>query len=189
MAVCKQTLDAPYCYVPDKVSTVADHEVPLFEQITPRQVQQINEVISRVITPSQTFDVDSLFHLRQVSLHQEQRTVWHLIVTTTGLRTCNFLNSVLFLTFPCTLLYTLSSLYKHHYRTQYCYFKFLARNSRTQSKNLFSKKRRTSTRCYFYMLPTETSRITIIKIHAKMGASKSLVNESSTRLQRDVSTR
>jgi len=29
---------------------------------------QIDEVISRVITPSQTFEVDSFFHLRQVSL-------------------------------------------------------------------------------------------------------------------------
>jgi len=76
-------LDTPYCYVPDKVSNVADREITLLEQITPREVQQIDEVRSRVITPSQTFDVDSLFHLRQVSLHHEQRTVWHLIVTTT----------------------------------------------------------------------------------------------------------
>ena len=76
-------LDTPYCYIPDKVSTVADHEIPLLEQITPREVQQIDEVRSRVITPSQTLDVDSLFHLRQVSLQQDQRTFWHLIVTTT----------------------------------------------------------------------------------------------------------
>jgi hypothetical protein len=76
------TLDTPYCYIPDKVSTVADHEIPLLEQITPREVQQMEEVRSRVITPSQTFDVDSLIHLRQVSVHQEQRTFWHLTVTT-----------------------------------------------------------------------------------------------------------
>ena len=77
------TLDTPYCYIPDKVSTAADHEMPLLEQITPKENQQIDEVRSRVITPSQTFDVDSLLHLLQVSLHQEQRTFWHLIVTTT----------------------------------------------------------------------------------------------------------
>jgi len=77
------TLNTPYFYIPDKVSTVADHEIPLLEQITPREVQQIDEVRSRVITPSQTFDVYSLFHLRQVSFHQEQRTFWHLILTTT----------------------------------------------------------------------------------------------------------
>ena len=34
------------------------------------------------MVPSQTFDVDSLFNLRQVSFHQEQCTYWHLIITT-----------------------------------------------------------------------------------------------------------
>jgi len=67
----------------DKVSTIADHEIPLLEQITPKEIQKIDEVRSRVFTPSQTFNVDSFFHLRQVSLHQEQLTFWHLIVTTT----------------------------------------------------------------------------------------------------------
>ena len=52
------TLDTPYCYIQDKVSTVADHEIPLLEQITPSEVQQFDEVSSRVITSSQTFDVD-----------------------------------------------------------------------------------------------------------------------------------
>ena len=51
--------------------------------MAPKEVQQIDEVRSRVLAPSQTFDVDSLFHLRQVSLHQKQRTFWHLIFTTT----------------------------------------------------------------------------------------------------------
>jgi len=77
------TLDTSYFYIPDKASTVANHEIPLLEQITPKEIHQIDEVRSRVITPSQTFEVDSLFHLRQVSLHQEQRTFWHLIITTT----------------------------------------------------------------------------------------------------------
>jgi len=77
------TLDTPYFYIPDKVSTVADHEIPLLEQITPNEIQQNRRSEIQNITPSQTFDVDSLFHLRQVSLHQEQRTFWHLIVNTT----------------------------------------------------------------------------------------------------------
>jgi hypothetical protein len=77
------TLDTPYVYIPDKVPTVGGHELPLLEQITPREIQQIEEVRSTVITPSQTFDVDSLFHLRQVSLHQEQRAFWQPMITTT----------------------------------------------------------------------------------------------------------
>jgi len=76
------TLDTPHLYIPDKVSTVADHEIPLLEQITPKEIQQIDEVRSRVTTYAQSFDVNSLFHLQQVSLYQEQCTFWHLIVTT-----------------------------------------------------------------------------------------------------------
>ena len=52
------TLDTPYFYIPDKVSTVADHKIPLLEQITPSEVQHINKMRSRVITPTQTFDTD-----------------------------------------------------------------------------------------------------------------------------------
>ena len=96
------TLDTPHVYIPDKVSTVADHELPLLEQITPREIQQIEEVRSRVSTPSQTFDVDSLFHLRQVLAADNNHHCWC---------TCNSWNPMLFLTFLCTQLYTLSSLY------------------------------------------------------------------------------
>jgi len=103
------------------------------------------------------------------------------------LRTCNSWNFILFITFPCTQFCTLLSLHKHHYRTQYCYFKSFANNSWTQSNNSFFKKRRTSKRCYFYGLFTETSPITTFITHAKIVVSKSLVNESSTRLQRDTS--
>jgi len=64
------TLDTPHLYIPVKVSTVAEHKIPLLEQITPKEIQPIDEERSRVTTHAQTFDVDSLFHLRQVSLHQ-----------------------------------------------------------------------------------------------------------------------
>ena len=77
------TLDTPHLYIPDKVSTVADHEIPLLDQIIPKEIQLIDEVRSRVTTHAQSFDVNSLFHLRQASLHQEQRTFWHLLITTT----------------------------------------------------------------------------------------------------------
>ena len=61
--------------------TAAGHGIALLQQITPKEIQQTDKVRFRVITPSQKFDVDSLFHLRQVSFHQEQRTFWHRIVT------------------------------------------------------------------------------------------------------------
>ena len=77
------TLDTPHLYVPNKVSTVADHEIPLLEQITPKEIKQIDEVRSRVTTHAQSFDVNSLFHFRRASLQQEQRTFWQLLITTT----------------------------------------------------------------------------------------------------------
>ena len=63
--------------------TVAAHEIRLLEQMTPKEIQQIDEVRPKVMAPSTTYDVDSLFKLRQVSFRQEQRTYWHLIITTT----------------------------------------------------------------------------------------------------------
>ena len=68
MGVCIQHLTHPTS-TSDKVLTVAENEIPLLEQITPKEIKQIDKVRSRVITPSQTFDVDSLFHLQQVSFH------------------------------------------------------------------------------------------------------------------------
>jgi len=103
------------------------------------------------------------------------------------LRTWNSWNPMLFLTFPYTQLYALVLLYKHYYRTQYCHFKSFTSNSRTHSKYWVFKKRRSSTRWYFYGLLTETNRITIFTIHAKMSVSKCLVRESSTGLQRETS--
>jgi len=77
------SLEAPHFYIPDNVLAVAAHEIPLLEQMTPREIQQIDEVRSKVMAPSQTYDVDSLLNLRQVSFRQEQRTYWHMILTTT----------------------------------------------------------------------------------------------------------
>jgi len=49
--IMQTALDTPYVYIPDKVPTVDDHELPLLGQITQREIQQIEEVRSRVSTP------------------------------------------------------------------------------------------------------------------------------------------
>ena len=76
------SLETTHFYVPDNVLPASDHEIHLLEQMTPKEIQQIDEVRFKVMAPSQTFDVDSLINLRQVSFHQKQRTYWHLIITT-----------------------------------------------------------------------------------------------------------
>ena len=169
------TLDTPYFYIPDKVSTVVEHEIPLLEQIAPREIQQIDEVRSRVITPSQTFDVDSLFHLRQVSLHQEQRTFWHLIVTTTVCALAILGILCFSFTFPCTLLYTLLSLHKRHYRTQYCYFKNPSPEIPEPSQRThLPRSDELPQDVNIYGLSTETSRIIIIKNTSQNGCQRIL---------------
>ena len=176
-------LDTPYCYIPDEVLTVADHEVPLLEQMTPREVQQIDEVRSRVITPSQTFEVDSLFHLRQVSIHQEQRTFWYLIVTTTvcALAILEILCFSLRSFIPCC-----------HSANTTIEPSTVTSNPSPEIPEFKERTFQEATNLH-KMLHLRAihwkSRIIIIKRHAKIVASKSLVNESSTRLQREVSTR
>jgi hypothetical protein len=75
------TIDATHFYIPDKIS-VADNEIPPLKEITPREAARLDDVKSKVMLPSQTFDVNSLYHINQASLRQGRQTFWHLIVTT-----------------------------------------------------------------------------------------------------------
>ena len=79
----EENIDASKFYVPDQLSIVASHEIPLIQETSPQEVARLDEVNSKVIMPSQSFDIDSLFHIRQTSLRQAHQTYWHLIVTTT----------------------------------------------------------------------------------------------------------
>ena len=74
-------LQTSQIYIPDKIDVVANHEIPLLEQITPDAFAQLDEIRSKTMVPSQTFEVDSLLHIQQASLREEQRTHWYLIIT------------------------------------------------------------------------------------------------------------
>jgi hypothetical protein len=49
--------------------------------MSPGKVKQLDEVKSEVMTPSQTFDMDSVFHIRQTIMRQTNQTYWYLIAT------------------------------------------------------------------------------------------------------------
>jgi hypothetical protein len=68
------TIDATHFHIPDKISVVADHEIPLIKEITPEEVARLYDVKSKVMVPSQTFDVNSLYHINQASLRQRRQT-------------------------------------------------------------------------------------------------------------------
>jgi hypothetical protein len=38
------TLDTPHFYIPDTVSAVASHELPLLDEITLKEIMQIDEI-------------------------------------------------------------------------------------------------------------------------------------------------
>ena len=78
----QETIDTTQFYIPDQLSIVADHKIPLIQETSP-EVTRPNIVKSKVMVPSQSFDVDSLFHIRRTSLHQAHQSYWHLIITTT----------------------------------------------------------------------------------------------------------
>jgi hypothetical protein len=80
----QENIDNTKFYIPDQPSIVADHEIPFISETSPEEVAGLDEIKSKVVVPSQTFDIDSLFHIRQTSSRQAQQTYWHLIVTITA---------------------------------------------------------------------------------------------------------
>jgi hypothetical protein len=65
----QSTIDATHFYIPESVSVIANHEIPLIKAMPPEEVKRL-EVKSKVMTPSQNLDMDSLFHIRKVSMRQ-----------------------------------------------------------------------------------------------------------------------
>ena len=79
----QSAISSTHIYIPDKISIVADHEIPLIKELLPAEVKQLEDVKSKVMVPSQSFDVDSLFHIKQATMHQTHQTYWQLIAIST----------------------------------------------------------------------------------------------------------
>jgi len=60
----QSAVSSTHIYVPDKISIVADHEIPLIKELLQAEVKQLEDVKSKVMVPSHSFDVDSLFHIK-----------------------------------------------------------------------------------------------------------------------------
>ena len=52
------TISSTPIYIPDKISIVSDHVIPLIKEISPAEVKQLDDMKSKVMVPSQSFDVD-----------------------------------------------------------------------------------------------------------------------------------
>ena len=74
-------LDSPSIYMSDQYPELTALEMPHIKAALPASITEIGNIKSRVNTPRQPLDVDTLFHVRQVSLQQEKQTHWHLSMT------------------------------------------------------------------------------------------------------------
>jgi len=77
------TLHTLHLYVPEKISIVTDHEKQILVKLSPKLIQQLDGVNSRVMATPRNLDVDKIVHARHVSLQQERQSYWNLIVITT----------------------------------------------------------------------------------------------------------
>jgi len=91
------TLDGPgllhnssKCYVtssefqnlPDNIPIATEHEIQQLQELTPKAVQQLEEIRSKVTAPQHTFELHSLLHIHRTSLLQERRTNWFIAIST-----------------------------------------------------------------------------------------------------------
>jgi hypothetical protein len=84
--ITQSELDFPSIYLLDNILIATEYEIQQLQELTPKAVQQLEEIRSRVTAPQHAFELDSLLHIHQTSLLQERRTNW-LFVISTSLRT------------------------------------------------------------------------------------------------------
>jgi hypothetical protein len=63
-------------YLPNNVSAINGYETRKLKGLVPADPVRINYITSQLTTRKQAFDVDSLFHVHEISQQQEQRTRW-----------------------------------------------------------------------------------------------------------------
>ena len=69
-------LHTPRTYLPTKIPIVTDYEIKQLNDVTPTELQQIDDVKSRVATARQTMDTDTLLYVYYASQIQEYRQPW-----------------------------------------------------------------------------------------------------------------
>ena len=62
-------LDVPQLFLPDRVPAVASHELAKIESAMSPETSGLDYVKERLFTPRQAFDVDTLLHVHQKSVH------------------------------------------------------------------------------------------------------------------------
>jgi len=74
-------LDTPQLFLPDRVPAVESHELAKIEAAMFPETSGLDFVKERLVTPRQAFDVDTLLHVHQKSVHAAQESHWLRLIT------------------------------------------------------------------------------------------------------------
>jgi len=62
-------IGTPHLYLPDEIPMFASQGIPRIEAAMPPEATGFDYIKERPVTPRQSFDVDTLLHVHQKSLH------------------------------------------------------------------------------------------------------------------------
>jgi len=74
-------LDAPQLFLPDSVPVVPSHELAKIEAAMSPEMSGLDYIKERLVTPRQAFDVDTLLHVHQKSVHAAEESHWLRLTT------------------------------------------------------------------------------------------------------------
>ena len=77
-----EELDLSKFYLPRNISIVTNDEIQQLEDMSPTDIQRLHDVLTKVTTRQQIFDVDSLLHIHRTTMLYKQNTPWFIIITT-----------------------------------------------------------------------------------------------------------
>jgi hypothetical protein len=75
-------IDPPKIFLPDNIFVLNDHERQRLKDVSPPNLQGLDELHTRVTEPRHTYDLDSFLQAHQASLYRERQTNWFIIPLT-----------------------------------------------------------------------------------------------------------
>ena len=73
---------APTLHLPENPTIVTEAELQQLVEVPPLDLQTLTDLRTRLMAPTQTYDIDTLLHAHQTSRLQEQRTSHFIVITT-----------------------------------------------------------------------------------------------------------
>ena len=82
LGMTQAKFDAPKVYLPENVSVITDYEIKQLQDVPQSQLQELDNIRSRVMAHRKALHDDSLLHIKRTSSLQETRTNWILPLLT-----------------------------------------------------------------------------------------------------------